>query len=105
MPERNDLLQLEREPPSTRRSLFSCMRTVTVAFAISACFLWATATYFRISSFQDLLGYGGMAAECYPIWLEFAFRRIEPGDDFRVTLREMPPDSHEQLGEYCFYDC
>jgi hypothetical protein len=99
----DDLSQPELEPPM-RRSLFWCVRTVAVAVAMSVCIFWATATYFRISSFRDLIAYGGMAAECHPIWLELAFRRIQPGEDFRTVLQDMPPDSQEQLGEYAFYD-
>ncbi len=79
-------------------------RTIGITVAFCVCVLGGLASYFRISSFSDLRAYGGMAAECHPIWQELAFRRIQPGDDFGPTRRTMPPDSQEHLGEYAFFD-
>ncbi len=104
MPECDDLPQPEHKIRPMRRRLIRYVRTITITLAFCSCVLWAFASYFRISSFRDLVAYGGMAAECHPIWQELAFRRIQPGDNFRAALLAMPPDSQEQLGEYAFYD-
>lgn len=104
MAERETFAQAEHGIRLRRRWSARHVRAIGLTFACCVCVLWGLASYFRVSSLRDLRAYGGMAAECHPVWKDLVFRRIRPGDNIAVTLKAMPPDSREHLGGYSIYD-
>jgi len=59
--------------------------------------------FLRISRPADLEAYFGMAAECHPVWKQFALRRFGAGDSAAELLRRFPPDQREEFGRYGVY--
>ena len=76
-------------------------------FVIAAALLLVLAAGFcaflRISGPADIESYYGMAAECHPVWKQFALRRFAAGDSAAKLLRDFPPSDHEEFGPYEVY--
>ena len=68
-----------------------------IGFAVGLC------AFLRIHRVADIDAYAGMAAECHPIWKEFAFRRFGFGDSAVDMLRRFPPTRREEFGRYGIY--
>jgi len=44
-----------------------------------------------------------MAAECHPVWKQFAFRRYGAGDSAQELFRRFPPTRRTEFGRYGVY--
>lgn len=78
-----------------RRSLIVCVFTMVLLIAVCI--------FLRVSSPQDVGAYIGMAAECHPVWRQFALRRVGPGDSAQTFLERYPPTCREEFGRYGIY--
>jgi hypothetical protein len=57
----------------------------------------------RISHPRDVEAFLGMAAECHPVWKQFALRRFGAGDSAQELFRRFPPTRGEEFGHYGVY--
>jgi len=79
----------------------------TWAVRISACLavvlllaLLACCGYFGIYRWRDVIAYGGMAAECDPVWKELALRRVRQGDPVSKLTEIREPSWVLEYGPY-----
>lgn len=83
-------------PPKRAIRLLLVGATTMLVTGISCAFL-------RISHPRDIEAFLGMAAECHPVWKQFALRRFGAGDSAQELLRRFPPTSREEFGRYGVY--
>jgi hypothetical protein len=80
-----------------RARRIACAAISLVLLALGAC------AFFRVSGPADIEAYRGMAAECHPIWKQFALRRFSEGDSAAELFRRFPPNYKEEFGRYGVY--
>jgi len=72
------------------------IQRLLLAAALALALIGAACAFLRISHPHDIEAFLGMAAECHPVWKQFAFRRYGAGDSapelFAAALRRGPPN-------------
>ena len=74
-----------------------------LAAALAVALIGASCAFLRISHPRDIEAFLGMAAECPPVWKQFAFRRYGAGDSAQELFRRFPPTRRTEFGRYGVY--
>src|SRR5467141_3070437 len=69
-----------------------------LAAALALALIGASCALLRISRPRDIEAFLGMAAECHPVWKQFAFRRYGAGDSAQELFRRFPPTRRTEFG-------
>jgi len=74
-----------------------------LAGVVALLLIGGSCAFLRISCPRDIEAYLGTAAECHPIWKQFALRRFGPGDAAQELFRRFPPTQRSEFGRYGVY--
>ena len=74
-----------------------------LAAVLALALIGASFAFLRISHPRDIEAFLGMAAECHPVWKQFAFRRYGAGDSSQELFRRFPPTHRTEFGRYGVY--